>query len=955
MDHLTTAGAGVAFGPFRLFAAERLLLKDGVALPLGSRALDILICLVERAGDVVGKSDLIARAWPNLTVDESSLRVHVAGLRKALGEDRAGARYVANIPGRGYCFVAPVTLIAAPNTSSAVEPVSVGQAHSLPVRLTRLVGRDETIRELSQKLTARRFVTIHGPGGIGKTTVAVAVGHALLGSFGGDIRFIDLGALREAHVLPSAIASELGQLAEGSDPTANLMNFLRRRRMVLILDSCEHLIEAVAALAERIFQEAAEVHVLATSREALRVEGEYVYRLSALDSPPEVSRSAAQVLSFAAAALLVERAAASGHPFQLTDADAPIVAEICRKLDGIALAIELAAGRIGAYGLRETAALLDKRLGLLWRGRRTALPRHQTLSATLDWSYDLLTDLERTVLRRLSVFLGPFSLDAAQAVAADNELDDVGTVEMVEALVGKSLISTSGSTEIRYRLLDTTRTYAAAKLAENDEADAIAERHAAYYRNLLEAGGRGGIAVTAEHVGNIRAALQWSFSERGNAKLGTALAAASAATLIEFSLLNECCDWAERALPLLDDTDRGTRREMELQSSLGLALMYSKGHSEQVHGALARALQIAEALGDAHSQFRLLDRLHMFHRRAGDFGRALGVARQSHAVAEHVGDPLAIANANSLLGVSFHLLGHQADARHHLEAALIQPPVSRTSDSARLGLDHDRDRTRVALARTMWLHGYPDQALHLARQAVGQRGGHPVTISIVLTWATFVFHWSGDLESVETCIERAIVHAGAHSLIPFQTVAFGLRGELLIKRGDVDTGMDLLRTSLDALYADRYGMYTGALGGSLAAGFAIVGQLDQALTTVDTIIAGAEPNGDMFNLPELLRLRGTFLDQAADTQGAERCFLQSIELAGRQGAPSWKLRTAMDLARLRVKQDRGAEGHDGLAAIYGRFTEGFETADLKAAKRLLDETAVPSTLPIRKSPRAQRS
>ena len=198
MDHLTGPASGVAFGPFRLFAAERLLEKDGVALALSSRALDILIVLVERAGEVVGKRDLIARAWPNLTVEESSLRVHIAGLRKALGDGRAGARYVSNVPGRGYCFVAPVTHIGASNATSTAEPTSTGQVHKLPPRLARMVGRDETIRLLSEELAARRFVTIHGPGGIGKTTVAVAVGHRLLASFGGEIRFFDLGADQRA-------------------------------------------------------------------------------------------------------------------------------------------------------------------------------------------------------------------------------------------------------------------------------------------------------------------------------------------------------------------------------------------------------------------------------------------------------------------------------------------------------------------------------------------------------------------------------------------------------------------------------------------------------------------------------------------------------------------------------------------------------------------------------------
>jgi predicted ATPase/DNA-binding winged helix-turn-helix (wHTH) protein len=943
MEHLTAPMSGVAFGPFRLFAAERRLEKDGVTLALSSRALDLLVVLVEHAGEVVSKNDLIARAWPDLTVEESSLRVHIAGLRKALGDGRSGVRYITNIPSRGYCFVASVTPLPSPNAASGTEAAGGEQPHKLPSRLTRMVGRDETVRILSEELTTRRFVTIHGPGGIGKTTAAIAVGHSLLASFGGEVHFFDLGAISEPHILPSAIASELGLLAHASDPTPSLVSFLRGKRMLLILDSCEHVIEAVAALAERLFQEASRVHILATSREALRVEGEYVYRLSALDSPPEGTQlSAAEVLAFPAVDLLVERAAASGHPFQLTDTDAPVVAEICRKLDGIALAIELAARRVGAYGLRETATLLDNRLGLLWRGRRTALPRHQTLSATLDWSYDLLTDVERTVLRRLSVFVGAFTLAAAQAVASDDELDDARIVETVGALVGKSLISTSGDTQIRYRLLDTTRTYAAAKLADCDEADIVAERHAAYYCKLLEAEGGSDAVINAEHLGNIRAALQWSFSDRGSADLATALAAASAATLIEMSLLNECYYWVERALPMLDNAHRGTRREMELQSSLGMSLIYFKGNSDRAYSALSSALQTAEALGDRSSQFRLLGRLHMFHRRAGHFARALDAARESQAVAKELGDPAAVATSHSMLGAALHLLGQQADARGHLEAALMQPPTTRYSGSVELGFGHYRDRARVALARTLWLHGYPNRALRLARDAVEQTKGHPVTVSIVLTWAIFVFHWAGDLASAETSIERAIAHAGTHSLTPFQTAAFGLKGELLIKRGEVHAGMELLRSSIEMLHTDRYELYTSALGAALAVGLAMTGRPDQALTTIDGVIAEAERNSDLYNLPELLRLRGTFLDQTANAPEAERFFLQSIDLADRQDAPSWRLRTSIDLARFWLKQDRRTEGYDLLAAAYARFNEGFDTADLKTAKRLLDEMVEPS-------------
>ena len=314
----TSLTQGVAFGPFRLFVRRRLLERDGIPVALGSRALDILILLVERAGNIVSKEDLISRVWPNLTVDENSLRVHVAGLRKALGDGQAGHRYVTNVSGRGYCFVAPIVHLAEPKAASHPEPMIADQVHRLPLRLARMVGRDETVRTISDLLAMQRFVTIHGPGGIGKTTVAIWVGHAGLDAFEGAVRFFDLAALKDPRLVPSAVASTLGLPVQSSDPTPGIISFLRTRRMLLILDNCEHVVGAALTLAERIFQEAPEVAILATSREALRVEGEHVYTLPALENPPEgVDLTAAQVLAFPAAHLFLERAAAWRPSFEI--------------------------------------------------------------------------------------------------------------------------------------------------------------------------------------------------------------------------------------------------------------------------------------------------------------------------------------------------------------------------------------------------------------------------------------------------------------------------------------------------------------------------------------------------------------------------------------------------------------------------------------------------------------
>ena len=454
----------ISFGPFRLHVLERRLECAGVPVHLNGRALDILVFLVERAGRVVSKTELIAAAWPDVTVEEGALRVHMSTVRKALGDGATGVRYVTTIPGRGYCFVMPISLHS--------EPTPVGSAGSIPLPLNRMVGRDEATREVAAELSANRFVSVVGPGGIGKTTVAVAAGHMLLAE-SEAVCFLDLGLLNDAVLVPGAVASALGLHVQSSDPTPGIIKFLRNKRMIVIFDSCEHVIDAAAALAERIFQEAPRVCILATSRETLRVEGEHVHRLKPLDSPPDApGLTAAQVLTFPAAQLFVERAVASDQTFQLEDRDAAAVAEICRRLDGIPLAIELAASRVHAHGVQEIAVLLNHRFRLLWEGRRTAIPRHQTLSAALDWSYNLLCDSEAMILGRLSVFAGAFTIEAAVAVAGADNIDREQVAAALESLVSKSLVTADVSrTPTRYRLLDTTRMYVLTKLTEIGDAD----------------------------------------------------------------------------------------------------------------------------------------------------------------------------------------------------------------------------------------------------------------------------------------------------------------------------------------------------------------------------------------------------------------------------------------------------------------------------------------------------
>src|SRR5262245_15942641 len=454
----------------------------------------------------------MTRVWPGIFVEEVSLRVHIAALRKALEIGEAGPRYLTNVPGRGYCLGAPISRELIESVDPAT-PLSFEAAWRLPPRLARMVGRDHTVREICQKLMGQRFVTIVGPGGMGKTTVVLAVTHDLLREFRGAVCFVELGPLSDPQLVAATVASAFGLPITAESPVPSLIAHLRDKRLLLVLDCVEHLVGEAAVLTERLHGELPDLHILVTSREILRAEGENVHRLSALDSPPEDPElSAGEVLEFPAAKLLVERASTRGGPLTISDADAPIVGTICRKLGGMALAIELAAGRVGTYGLRETAAALDGEFALRWPGRRTAPPRHQTLSATLDWSYNLLSDAERKVLRRLSVFVNGFTLDGAQSVATAMDMSREEVFDAVAGLLAKSLASadTSGSVT-RHRLLDTTRTYAAMKLADAGERPVFRRRHAEYYRELLQKMPGDAEAAANPHLDDIRAALNWGF------------------------------------------------------------------------------------------------------------------------------------------------------------------------------------------------------------------------------------------------------------------------------------------------------------------------------------------------------------------------------------------------------------------------------------------------------------
>ena len=637
-----SAGPVIAFGPFRLRSAQRLLLEGDTPVHLGSRACEILIALVEKPGQVVGKRELLARVWPDTFVEEASLRVHIAALRRALGDGNAGRRFITNVPGRGYSFVALVSVSEEQAGDAARLRASKLPQPDMPIPLARMVGRSSVVSALAEQLSRSRFVTVVGPGGMGKTSVAVVVANQLLDDFPDGVHFVDLAPLTDPLLVPSTLAARLGVGVHAENPLRGLIGFLKEKNCLIVLDSCEHVIETAATLAEEIIGATKRPRILATSREALRAEGEHVYRLSPLAFPsPASDLKAEDALGFPAVQLFVDRVAASLGSFELTDADAPSVVEICRRLDGIPLAIEMAASRVDTFGVAGLAAGLNDRFQLLMQGRRTALPRHRTLSATLDWSYSQLPEIEKLVVRRLATFVGAFTMEAASAVLTHADVSAVAIIDAVANLVAKSLIwADVGGATAFYRLSDVTRAYALAKLEESGEREPIARAHAGYYRAALEKAQvdwetRPATEWLQRHrhlMDNARAALDWAFSPGGDPAAGVAITLGAVPFWFELKLTSECAERVDRALTI-PSVSRDAQSEMRLYAARAWSLMQTQGALPATQEAWTRVLDLAEQQGDVDYQLRALWGLWSGLLNRNEFRNALALAERFSALA----------------------------------------------------------------------------------------------------------------------------------------------------------------------------------------------------------------------------------------------------------------------------------------------------------------------------------
>lgn len=940
------------FGPFRLSFASKQLLKDDVPVPMGGRALELLVALVERAGEVLTKPELLASAWPDLFVEEANLRVQMTALRRVLGDGREGRHYIANIARRGYSFVAEVTFVDTPDREPAPRR-EVRQ--NLPLSLTPVLGRDAAVAAIGEKLARRRFVSVVGPGGVGKTTVALDAARAALASAGTEsgpdaVILVELAQISDPALVETTIASAIAMTLD-SGPV-QLTRPLPLERGLLILDNCEQVAAAVAGLAELLLNVNAELGILVTSREPLRAKGEHVFRLPGLELPPPAAPEAgADPLGFSAVRLFVDRTAATLGSYEPAPDDLPVIVGICRRLDGLPLAIELAAGRVDAFGIQGLAQRLDDVFRLLVAGRRTALPRHQTLQATLNWSYDHLSAGEQTALCRLSIFAGHFSLDAASKVAAIEE-PSWEIVEHLTSLVAKSLVAADFSHALpRYHLLEVTRAYALQKLKEAGGYDRLSRRHALHVKEMVATAEQewprlppaDWHAAYAGQLDNVRAALNWSFGPRGDREIGVAITVASAVLWFQLSLVDECRARFERAVTSLGEgLPLDAAREVSLLTTLGTALIYTIGPGPEAAEPLQAAGRIARANGSAELQLRAGWALWLVAFCSGRYEAALEMAGDFAALAGSVGDETRAANlviANRIRGVSLMFLGRVEEARTALEAAL----GGSAGANAIVRMQYDQELNgRAFYSTALHLVGLQDQSSALAARntADARAHGHATTLALNLVESGCpVAFYCGEVDALAERLELLADVSGRTPFGPWSAWCRCYHGSLHLLGGAFGAAAEDLAAGLRALEATAWPIRRSMFLGHRAEALAGLGAVEEALASVDEAIAAARASGEGWILPELLRIRAEIVAPAR-LEAALAGFDAAWSLARRSGLNSWALRAATSAARL---APRGAP-MERLADMVAGFAEGHAKADYRAARRVLDTAIVVSGL-----------
>jgi predicted ATPase/class 3 adenylate cyclase len=650
--------------------------------------------------------------------------------------------------------------LQAPGLASTFPPLKTLEAYrnNLPVQLTSFIGRENEIAEIKQELKGHHLVTLTGPGGTGKTRLSLQVAADLLDHFPHGVWFIELAPLTDPDLIPQTILSAIGISEQSGKPLEGLREYLREKKSLIVLDNCEHLLEASANVANVLLNAAPNLNVLASSREALGVKGEATYPVPSLSLPDLKHLPVIEQFSqYEAVRLFIDRALLVAPHFVVDKDNAPFIAQICYRLDGIPLAIELAAARVKILSVEQIAMRLDDRFRLLTGGARTLLPRQQTLRALIDWSYDLLSEQERLFLRWLSVFAGGWTLEAAEEVCSGLEGEPIQSYEVLDLLsqlVNKSLvvvIEASQSGETRYQMLETIRQYARDRLLEAGGTELLRPRHLAYFVKLTAGAGpelyRSNQAFWLnrldEELDNLRAALEWALAT--DSESGLRMVAGPVYRFWLFrSTSRELGNWLAQLLGRYNESNPLRVRALAIQSQ---CVVNTEGNFNEAHLLAEKSLQMARSLSDKQSEAFSLSILGGFTLLQGSVGEAIPLLEQSLALYRALGDKLGQASTIDWLSIN-------------------NSDLERATAYAREGLGLCRELGDLAgiasilttLARLTYSRGdfsspgpWLEEVLSIARQL-----GDPVREEeALITYGTLAY-WQGDYQRARSLYEQGI-------------------------------------------------------------------------------------------------------------------------------------------------------------------------------------------------------
>ncbi len=938
---MSAADPEYVFEEFRFSPARCALTYRDKPVVLGSRAIGILAAMLERPRDVISKDELLAAVWPEVHVHDSNIKVHMSGLRRALREVSGRDDIIKTVPGRGYLFTPPVTRIEAGLHTIPVAPEPFPAAPEKPV-----FGREASVISVRRSIEANRVTTIVGAGGVGKTTVAHAAVSAMKGTFPDGIYRADLSKVHDGNFVAAALASAIGFAPIGTDVLQQLIVGLASRHVLIVLDSCEHVLNSAAAAVDRLLLGTCNLTVLATSREPLRCKGESVLRLEPLAVPaPETCLSLEDVLAFPATQMLLARAFPDGKP-SLTDPECRTLARVAATLNGLPLAIELAGAVAANLGLSAVEEMLSQSIDSLRDLTGSGAPRHVSLGATLEWSYGLLTPKAAKVLRGVSVFRGEFSMPDAIDVVRCEELEAPNIVDCLQDLCAKSLVHRQYiDGEIRYRLLDSTRAFGMKLLDVHGERARISKRHAEHLLKQLtaadpEAGPQQEIYTALTGcVHDIRVALAWALESDDDALLGVRLAVAAMPFWIAHSLLIECRETSVRALARLDSMsvpDLWSRARLLL--AVAIARSYMPEDADLCQRTWETALDGARAAEDAELLAQVLSGMARSEILAGRHTDAIRHINELRTMAALIEDGWAKDEGDLLLAMNEIYMARYWKALGQLERLAENEVRKRFSFRRDVQVIAPRLQLAVSFANALWLTGDPKRAGTVAETAVceAQETGHPLSHSHVLTMgAVTIAHWNGDIERASRNAAQLAGLVNRHGLAFLQPVSRCLCAVTAYAAGEPVDAEELILASeaLTAVPSSHIRpIYLTMISDALVSN----GNITEAAVPLGVAQAWLETSERKGWLaPELLRVRAALMIRSGDRQAAEELLLQSLALADETGAVGWSLRSTLSLARLLQVMGREREAASALSTVLDRVDDGVGTRDFDEAAKLL--------------------